>query len=106
LMDFLAEHRIGVENCLSSNVQTSCVHDFASHPLKTFLEHGICATISTDDPGISGIDLPHEYNVAAQKAGLTAAQIQLLQDNALEAAFLSDEEKLALRGNRKSYGGS
>jgi adenosine deaminase len=102
LMDYLAEHQIGIENCLSSNVQTSCVHDFASHPLKIFLEHGMCATISTDDPGISGIDLAHEYNIAAPKAGLSTAQIRQLQVNALEAAFISDEEKQSLRDQKSS----
>jgi adenosine deaminase len=97
LMEYLAANQVGVENCLSSNVQTSCVHDFRSHPLKIFLEHGIRASISTDDPGISGIDLAHEYDFAAPKAGLSAAQIRQLQVNALEAAFLAEEEKQALR---------
>lgn len=101
LMDYLAEHSICVESCLTSNVQTSCVQDFASHPLKTFLEHGICATINTDDPGISGIDLAHEYNVAAAQAGLTQAQIHQVQINALDAAFLNPQEKQTLRESRK-----
>ena len=93
LMNYLAEHHIGVESCLTSNVQTSCVPDYPSHPLKTFLEKGIPATINTDDPGISGIDLPYEYNVSAPKAGLTRAQIRQAQVNALETAFLSQNEK-------------
>jgi adenosine deaminase len=97
LMDYLAEHSIGIESCLTSNVQTSCVSDYPSHPLKTFLEHGIRATINTDDPGISGIDLPYEYNVAAPQAGLTRAQIHQAQVNALEAAFLSEQDKQSLR---------
>jgi adenosine deaminase len=104
LMDYLAEHQIGLESCLTSNVQTSCVADYPLHPLCKFLEAGIPATISTDDPGISAIDLPHEYNVAAPKAGLTPEQIRLVQRNALEVAFLSAEEKQALVNNRiKSY---
>jgi adenosine deaminase len=81
-------------------VQTSCVPDYASHPLKTFLEHGMRATINTDDPGISGIDLPYEYNVAAPKAGLTGMQIRQAQANALEAAFLTEQEKHALRAKQ------
>src|SRR5471032_1766518 len=40
LMDFLAEHRIGIESCLTSNVQTSTVPSLAQHPLKRFLDHG------------------------------------------------------------------
>ena len=93
LLDYMAEHRIGVESNLTSNVQTSCVPDYASHPLKQFLERGILATINTDDPGISGIDLPYEYTVAAPQAGLSQAQIRQAQRNALEVAFLSEEEK-------------
>lgn len=96
LLDYLAEQRIGVESCLTSNVQTSCVPDYASHPLRTFLEHGIPASINTDDPGISAITLPYEYEVAAPQAGLTGEQIRQAQANALEAAFLTEEEKHTL----------
>ena len=55
LLDYLAEHNIGVESSLTSNVQTSTVADYASHPISTFLRHGIAATINTDDPGISAV---------------------------------------------------
>ena len=93
LMDYLAEHRIGIESNLTSNVQTSTVPDYASHPLRQFLEHGIPATINSDDPGISAITLRYEYEVAAPAAGLSAAQIRQAQQNALDVAFLSDEVK-------------
>jgi adenosine deaminase len=99
LMDYLAKQKIGVESCLTSNVQTSCVENYPAHPLRTFLEAGILATINSDDPGISGIDLPYEYNVAAPKAGLTQPQIRQAQVNALEVAFLTGDEKQALLKN-------
>lgn len=97
LMDFLAEQRIGVESCLTSNIQTSTVASLAQHPLKAFLEHGVLASINTDDPAVQGIDIQHEYRVAAPAAGLTPTQIRQAQINGLEIAFLSDEEKAALR---------
>ncbi len=96
LMDYLFERQIGVECNLTSNVQTSSVPDYASHPLKYFLESGICASINSDDPGISGIDLRYEYDVAAPKAGLSEKQVRQAQLNALESAFLSPREKQAL----------
>jgi adenosine deaminase len=80
-------------------VQTSCVAGYSSHPLRTFLKAGIPATLNTDDPGISAIDLHFEYNVAAPQAGLTPAQIHQAQVNALEVAFLTDTEKQALLKN-------
>jgi len=53
-------------------------------------------TLNTDDPVISGIDLRHEFAVAAPAAGLTAGEIRQAQLNALEIAFLSASEKAAL----------
>lgn len=96
LVDFMVERRIGVEANLTSNVQTSTVPSYAAHPLKAMLEAGVLATINSDDPGISNITLPHEYEVAAPKAGLTEEQIHRAQVNALELAFLSEGEKQAL----------
>jgi adenosine deaminase len=96
LMDYLREHCIGIECNLTSNVQTTTVASYASHPLRLFLEKGLLATINTDDPGISAIDLHYEYNVAAPQAGLDEDMMRQAQLNALETAFLTPEEKAAL----------
>jgi adenosine deaminase len=93
----LAERRIGIESSLTSNVQTSTVPSYAAHPLRLFLERGILATINTDDPAVSNIDLPYELRVAAPAAGLTPEEIRQAQRNAVEIAFLEDQEKAALR---------
>ncbi len=97
LMDYLANHRIGIESCLTSNIQTSTVESLAAHPLKTFLEHGIMACINTDDPAVEGIELPYEFEVAAPAAGLSQEQIRQAQINGLEIAYLSDSEKAELK---------
>jgi adenosine deaminase len=97
VMDLLRERRIGIEANLTSNVQTSTVPDYASHPLKKFLESGLLATINTDDPGISGIDLAYELDVAAPAAGLNESQIIRALENAWAIAFLGPEEKARLR---------
>ncbi len=96
LLDYMIEHQIGVESCLTSNVHTQTVAEYGAHPLRGFLERGVLATINTDDPGISAIDLGYEYRVAAPAAKLTPAQIQQAQKNALAVAFLSSEEREAL----------
>ncbi|GLS90047.1 adenosine deaminase [Psychromonas marina] len=97
LMDYLAHNKIGIESCITSNMQTSTVADIKAHPIKAFLEHGILATINTDDPAVEGIELPFEYEVAAPNVGLTQGQIRQAQINGLEVAFLSPQEKQALR---------
>ena len=93
LMDYMAEHRIGIETSLTSNVQTCTVPDYAAHPARRFLENGMLVTLNTDDPGISAIDLRHEYQIAAPAARLSTAQIRQAQRNALAVAFLSDKER-------------
>jgi adenosine deaminase len=97
LLDHMRVHRIGIEANLTSNVQTSTVPDYASHPMRRFLERGLLATLNTDDPGISGIDLAYEYEVAAPAAGLSPEQIRQAQANALEIAFLTPGEREELR---------
>lgn len=87
VIDLLGERRIGIECNLTSNLQTSTVPDLASHPLRKFLELGLLATINTDDPVISGIDLDHELEIAAPAAGLTPDQILQARRNAAAIAF-------------------
>lgn len=97
LLDYLAKHQIGIESCLTSNIQTNTVPSLAEHPLKTFLEHGVLATINTDDPAVEGIEIQHEYLTAAPLAGLSPEQIYTAQQNGLKISFLSDQEKDELR---------
>lgn len=97
LMDYLRDNRIGIESCLTSNIQTSTVNDLSKHPLKQFLDHGILACINTDDPAVEGIEIEYEYAVAAPKAGLSQADMEKAQTNALEIAYLSDADKQALK---------
>ncbi|WP_419148637.1 adenosine deaminase [Pseudoalteromonas 'SMAR'] len=96
LMDYLRDNRIGIESCLTSNILTSTVAELHNHPLKQFLQHGVLATINTDDPAVQGIELDNEYNHAAAIAGLDNNLIHQAQANAVEIAFLSDSEKAAL----------
>ena len=103
LLDYMAEHRIGIEANLTSNIQTSTVPDYGAHPLRQFLQLGLLATINTDDPGISGIDLHYEYEVAAPAAGLTEKQIHRAQLNAVEVAFLTPAEEDALRAKKSGH---
>jgi adenosine deaminase len=97
LADYLAENRVPIEANLTSNVHTSTVSNLASHPLHEMMARGLICSINTDDPGLSAIDLRHEYEIAAPAAGLTPEQIHQAHINALETAFLSEEEKEDLR---------
>lgn len=96
VMALIKERGVAVEQCPTSNVQTSTVPSYAAHPLPAFLRAGIAVTLNSDDPGISAIDLPHEYRVAHDAIGLGSAELRQLQLNGLRAAFLSAAEQDAL----------
>ena len=70
---------------------------FSRTSIKDFLEHGVLATINTDDPAVEGIEIQHEYLTAAPLAGLSPEQIYTAQENGLKIAFLSEQEKDELR---------
>ncbi|MGX9417929.1 adenosine deaminase [Vibrio sp. WJH972] len=96
LLEHLAQHQIGIESCLTSNIQTTTVLNYENHPVKAFLDRNICVSLNTDDPAVEGIELPYEYQVAAKKVGLTQDNCETLQKNGLEMAFLSENEKQKL----------
>jgi adenosine deaminase len=89
LVGHLVDNGIGLECCPTSNLHISAVPDYASHPIRQLAERGVRFCLSTDDPGISNIDIAHEYEVAAPAIGLSAAQIRQAQADALDMAFLS-----------------
>ena len=93
LVEYLAEHRIGLEIAITSNIHIGVVADYADHPVGAILERGLLANLNTDDPAISGIDLRHEFEVAAPAAGLSTRLTRQAQVNALEMAFLPRQEK-------------
>lgn len=93
LVEYLHKHRIGLEVSITSNIHTGTVDQYEGHPAKRIFELGLLANLNTDDPAISGIDLRHEYEVAAPRAGLSPQMARQSQLNALEMAFLPDYEK-------------
>ena len=96
LMDYMAQHNIAIESCLTSNFQTGTVKDLANHPIKTFLQRGIKVCLNTDDPAVQGIELKGEFLLAKQTVNLSLTDINQLQQNAIEVSFQSLEDKAIL----------
>lgn len=97
LVDHLAATGIGLECCPTSNLHISAVAAYPEHPIGELAARGVRFCLNTDDPGISAIDLRHEYEVAAPAIGLSPEQIAASQAAALEMAFLPAEDRAVLR---------
>lgn len=81
------------ELCPTSNWLTSSVPSIAEHPIRRFLEAGVHVSINSDDPGLFGIDLGHEYDVLRRELGFTAAEFDYCNDLAAAHSFLPDAVK-------------
>jgi adenosine deaminase len=60
----------------------------ADHPLPMYLSHGVPVALSTDDEGVSRIDLTHEYVRAVQDFGLDYPTLKHMARNSLTFSFL------------------
>jgi adenosine deaminase/aminodeoxyfutalosine deaminase len=88
LMDYLAEHQVPIEICLSSNLRTGCCASIGDHPLPQYMERGLLVTINTDDPEMFETTLNREYELAAQQCGLCNEQLRKLAENSRKSAFI------------------
>jgi adenosine deaminase len=94
LMDLLADRRIALEVCPTSNVRTGALDTqlrrknstIRDHPLPRLLRHGIPVVLSTDDPAMFHTTLENEYR-AASDMGLTETELRQVVANAHQFAF-------------------
>jgi len=96
LVSWLAEHRVPLEMCPISNLRTGIVRSLAAHPIRHFFDAGLPVTVNTDDPKMFNTSLEGEYEALATHLRFTWDEVQVLNRNALDAAWCSDEEKRRL----------
>ncbi|MFH8488963.1 adenosine deaminase [Streptomyces longisporoflavus] len=103
LLAHLAEHRIPLEVCPTSNIATRAVANLDEHPVKQFVAAGVPVTVNSDDPPMFGTDLNNEYAVAARLLDLDERGIADLAKNAVEASFLDPAGKSRLVAEIDTY---
>ena len=102
IMNILAERKIPLEICPTSNLRTNALNiqansahcRIAHHPLARFFRHGIPITISTDDPAMFHTTLLEEFS-SAMETGLSFSDLLTINRAAFEHAFLSDAMRKA-----------
>jgi aminodeoxyfutalosine deaminase len=106
LLAHLAEHRIPLEVCPTSNLATRAVRDLDEHPVKEMVAAGVLVTINSDDPPMFGSDLNNEYAVAARLLQLDERGLADLAKNAVEASFLDPAGKARIVAEIDAYTGA
>jgi adenosine deaminase len=87
LLKELAAKHVMIEINLTSNDGILGIKG-ADHPLPFYRKAGVPVALSTDDEGVSRIDLTHEYVRAALEYGLSYADLKQMARTGMEHNFL------------------
>lgn len=98
LLNYVNDHRIPLEVCLSSNVQTRSAASFDAHPFRFYLDLGLRVTLNTDNRLITDTTVSQEYYLAASRYRLSIEELRWVVVNGFKSAFLPfRDKKLLLR---------
>ena len=95
-LEILKNNNVLLEICPTSNVQTNAIDVYENHPIKEFFDNGIKVCINTDNRTISNITLCEEYQKLQDTFGFTIEDFKTMNGNAINGAFISQEEKQEL----------
>jgi len=96
LLNYLNDHRIPLEMCPSSNVQTGSVTGLSSHPLKFYFDFGLRVTVNTDNRLITDTTVTKELLLAHREMGFSLDDLCTLLVQGFKSAFLPFREKADL----------
>ncbi len=94
LAEMHAEHIMIEVNLTSNDVILGQTH--TDHPLAAYRAAHVPIALSTDDEGVSRIDLTHEYVKAAEEQNLTYVDLKRSARTALEHSFIGGESLWAM----------
>jgi adenosine deaminase len=88
LLHYINDHRIPLECCPSSNVQTGAIRDLASHPLKLYFNLGLRVTVNTDNRLVTDTTVSKELWLAHTQMGLSFSDLKQIVTSGFKSAFL------------------
>ena len=91
ILKSLAEKKIPLELCPTSNLNTRVFDDLKDYPIRTFLESGVVITINTDNMSVSATTLAEEYQRLADALELTEADLKKIALCSISATFLDSK---------------
>lgn len=94
VVELLADRRIALEICPTSNRRTGAAHPAYPQPYLDFDRLGCLVAIDADDPALFGTTITREYELVEKAAG--PAALERYVRNAIEATFASPPEKRAM----------
>jgi adenosine deaminase len=97
LVERFAGEGIPLTVCPTSNmVIANRVSSLAEHPFAAMRAAGLLATLNTDDPALTDLDLGREYAAVADAYGWGFDEMVVVSHDGVDATWLDDDDKRAL----------
>jgi adenosine deaminase len=93
VMALTRDRNVALEVCPTSNWLTGSVASTREHPVRRLIDAGIAVTINSDDPGLFGIDLCHEYETLHQEHDFSMSDFEHCNDIAATQSFIPADIK-------------
>ncbi len=88
LASYIASQRIGIEACVTSNLQTTPnIKTIATHPIKRMIDYGLSVSICTDNRLVSNTTVSRELELVTRHVGLTRHQLRNLVIAGFKGSF-------------------
>ena len=93
LMNYVQDHRITLEVCLTSNWHTRSVPSLEEHPFKYYYDRDIRVTLNTDNRLMSDTTLTKEFHLAHELFNLSLHDFRQLTITAMKSSFLPHDKR-------------
>ena len=96
ILNYVNDHRVPLEICLTSNVQVGAAKSFEAHPAKFYYDFGLRVTINTDNRLLSDTTVTKELYCAVEKCGFALSEIPDLIINGIKSSFQHYKQRMTL----------
>ena len=93
LMAYVADNRIPLEICLSSNLQSQVIKNLDHHPFRFYLREGLRVCLNTNNTLFTGTSPVKELRLAVDTFDLTLLETENLLINGFKSAFMPARAK-------------
>jgi len=96
LLNYVNDHRIPLEICVKSNLQTKSVSSVREHPFSFYVDYGLRVTLNTDNRLISKTNLTDEYMLVIDEFKIEYPELKNIIINGFKSSFLPYRQKVVL----------
>ena len=104
LAQYVLDHRVPLELCLSSNVHTGATPSLEEHPFPVFFEHKFRVTLNTDNRLMSGTTMTDEYAIAVETFGCSMDDLERITINGMKSGFVHYDQRCRIIYDRIKKG--